>query len=201
MNVSTLGNRNSKTYIKIEGLTGKRTDIILFSDVRAGSKAKEIEGLFRMTKNGNYVTYINSTRNSRGVGIAIKKSISHKVHRRIEDRDTENYIILDVEIKNRRMFLGCVYGPNENNVEFYNKLRRELNSDSWPIILGGDFNTILDQDNTAENLDRIGAGRIPNKLNSTYINNWIKDGEILEPFRAMYPETREISYVSYRGVA
>jgi exonuclease III len=93
MNVSTLGNRNSKTYIKIEGLTGKRTDIILFSDVRAGSKAKDIEGLFRMTKNGNYVTYINSTRNSRGVGIAIKKSISHKVHRRIEDRDTENYII------------------------------------------------------------------------------------------------------------
>ncbi|MFO0007611.1 MAG: hypothetical protein ACK559_41505, partial [bacterium] len=49
MNVSTLGNRNSKTYVKIEGLTGKRTDIILFSDVRAGSKAKEIEGLFRMT--------------------------------------------------------------------------------------------------------------------------------------------------------
>ena len=74
------------------------------------------------------------------------------------------------------MFLGCVYGPNENNVEFYNKLRRALSSDNWPIILGGDFNTILDQDNTAENLDRIGGGRIPNKLNSTYINNWIKDG-------------------------
>ncbi len=43
-------------------------------------------------------------------------------------------------------------------MEFYNKLRRDLSRDNWPIILGGDFNTILDQNNTAKNLDRIGGG-------------------------------------------
>jgi hypothetical protein len=71
LNVSTLGGRNAKTYLKIEGVTGKRSDIIFMSDMRVGGKKKEIEDIFRMTKNGNYVTYINSSRNARGVGIAI----------------------------------------------------------------------------------------------------------------------------------
>ena len=43
MNVSTLGGRNAKTYLKIEGVTGKRSDIIFMSDMRVGGKKKEIE--------------------------------------------------------------------------------------------------------------------------------------------------------------
>jgi hypothetical protein len=35
MNVSTIGTRNAKIYLKIEGITGKRPDIIFMSDVRA----------------------------------------------------------------------------------------------------------------------------------------------------------------------
>jgi hypothetical protein len=69
-----------------------------------------------------------------------------------------------------------------------------------PVIIGGDFNTILDQDGTENNLDRLGLGRVPNRTNSNFINDWIREGTIIEPFRALYPEQREISYLSYRGV-
>jgi hypothetical protein len=55
-------------------------------------------------------------------------------------------------------------------------------------------------DRTADNLDRIGAGRIPNKNNGEFLNEWIREGTVTEPFRALYPEEREISYLSYRAM-
>jgi len=199
LNVSTLGTSNSKTYLKIEGVTGKKYDVIFLSDIRAGEKSKQIEKLFRLTRNGNYVIYLNSTKSSRGVGIAIRRSIAHDVKNILKDGVHENFIILDVELKGRRLTLGCIYGPNENNVAFYNELKNTIEMWDNPIILGGDFNTILDTDPTVNNLDRIGAGRVPNRANSEFLNNWIGEGNIIEPFRALYPEEREISYVSYRA--
>ncbi len=41
---------------------------------------------------------------------------------------------------------------------------------------------------------------MPNRTNSNFINDWIREGNIIEPFRALYPEQKEISYLSYRGV-
>jgi exonuclease III len=141
MNVSTIGTRNAKIYLKIEGITGKRPDIIFMSDVRAANKVKDIEELFRVTKNGNYVTYFNSSKSARG--IAIRRKISHKVNQIRKDEMDENYILLDVEIKGKKLTLGSVYGPNENSVQFYRKLKREVNEMGNSVIIGGDFNTTL----------------------------------------------------------
>jgi hypothetical protein len=85
MNVSTLGTRNAKTYLKIEGVTGKKPDVIFLCDVRANNRGDELERLFRMTRNGNYCLYLNSTRNSRGVGIAVRRAIAHDVKKIIRD--------------------------------------------------------------------------------------------------------------------
>jgi hypothetical protein len=170
-------------------------------DIRAANKGEDLEKLFRMTRYGNYNLYLNSTLNSRGVGIAIKKSISHEIKGIVRDVRNENYILLDIVIKGRRLTLGSIYGPNENNVNFYKEIKRLLGL--WKnnfFIIGGDFNTILDMDRTADNLDRIGAGRIPNKSNGEFINEWIREGSVAEPFRALYPEEREISYLSYRAM-
>jgi hypothetical protein len=76
--VSTLGLRNSKTLLKIEGITSKRADVILLSDVMVKDSGMEIKRLFNLTMNGSYKLYLNSTRDVRGVGIAIKRSIVMK---------------------------------------------------------------------------------------------------------------------------
>jgi hypothetical protein len=68
------------------------------------------------------------------------------------------------------------------------------------FIRGGDFNTILDMDRTADNLDLLGVGRIPNKNNGEFLNEWIREGTVMEPFGAFYPEELEISYLSYRAM-
>ena len=35
-------------------------------------------------------------------------------------------------------------------------------------------------------------------MNSRYLNNWIIDGNVLDPFRVLYPERTEFSYTSFR---
>jgi hypothetical protein len=134
------------------------------------------------------------------VGVAVRRAIAHEVKKIVRDVRNENYILLDIELKGKRLTLGSVYGPNENNVNFFRELKTKLGEfgmNEW--IVGGDFNTILDMDRSIENLDRLGVGRIPNKVNGEFINEWIAEGGAVEPFRALYPEEREVSYVLYRG--
>ena len=53
-NVSTLGGDSNKTFVKIEGITSKKSDIILIVDTRMGLKVKELEKMMQITKNGKY---------------------------------------------------------------------------------------------------------------------------------------------------
>ncbi len=65
-NVSTLGCNNAKTYLKIEGITKKQSDLIFICDVRAKNKGKDIDKLMGLSRNGSYKVYLNSTKESRG---------------------------------------------------------------------------------------------------------------------------------------
>jgi Holliday junction resolvasome RuvABC DNA-binding subunit len=42
LNVSTLGAQNAKTLLKVEGITNKRADVILLSDIRVKDSGEEI---------------------------------------------------------------------------------------------------------------------------------------------------------------
>jgi hypothetical protein len=47
-------------------------------------------------------------------------------------------------------------------------------------------------------LDREGVGRIPNVQNSRILNEWIRNGLVIDPYRALYPENRAVSYIPFR---
>jgi exonuclease III len=199
LNVSTLGSHNAKTFLKIEGITGKRADVILLCDVRAKNRGEEIKKLFNLTMNGSYKIYLNSTRETRGVGIAIKHNIAHEIKGITADLVDENYLLLDLVIKGNRLNLGVVYGLNENKTGFYKKVRKILNESDFKFIIGGDFNTILSNEEGTNNVDRIGNGRLPNSQNSRLINEWITEGFALDPFRALYPMQQEASHIPFRS--
>jgi exonuclease III len=164
MNISTLGKRNAKTYLKIEGITGKKTDIILISDIRAKDKGDELTKMMGLTRNGSYKLYLNSGKESRGVGIAIKRCIQHDIKDRYIGRGDDNLLMLDIEIKGKRVTLGVVYGPNGNDQVFFRNIENKINQWGNRVILGGggDFNTILSTQVGEQNLDREGVGRVPN---------------------------------------
>jgi exonuclease III len=195
-----LGVRNAKTLLKVEGITSKRADIIFLSDIRLKDSEGEVRKLFNLTMNGSYKLYVNSSRDSRGVGVAIKRSISHEIKGTIMDRVDENYILMDMIIKGKRIVLGSVYGPNGNNVDFYGKLKRDIERLGQPFIIGGDFNTILCNEPGGDNVDRKGVGRVPNPHNSRVINQWITEGFAIKPFRVLYPFQTEVSHIPFRSV-
>ena len=66
------------------------------------------------------------------------------------------------------------------------------------IIIGGDFNTVLDNRQGIENLDKVNGGVIPNIENSREINSWQQGWRLVDPFRAKYSMVQEYSYTSFR---
>jgi exonuclease III len=198
MNVSTVGLAHSKTLLKVEGVTMKKSDVILLSDVRAKDRGDELVRLFRLTQNGCYNLILHSTKESRGVGVAIKRSIAHEIKKIVTDGNDENLILVDMVIKGKRIVIGSVYGPNGNNPGFFHELRGKLEQINEEYIIGGDMNTILSDEMGENNLDRIGVGRVPNVQNSRVINDWISRGFAVEPFRALYPMQKEVSYIPFR---
>ena len=68
--MSTLGSSNSKTLVKIEGVTRDKIDILFLCDCRIKDKYHEISRMLGLNKNASYKLYANSDRDSRGVAIA-----------------------------------------------------------------------------------------------------------------------------------
>ena len=198
-NVSTMGGKMSKTFIKIEGVTGKKADILFMCDCRMGRKSKEVEKMFNLSRNGKYKMYINSNAESRGVAIAIKASIYHVVNNIFKDVDG-NIISMEVKIQDTVINLVCVYGPNSNDVDFFRGLKARCDYNGCPTIMGGDFNTVIDNRGGDLAIDRLGEGACPNLQNSRFLNEWIEEGEMVDPFRVLYPEKIEFSFTSFRRV-
>jgi hypothetical protein len=96
--------------------------------------------------------------------------------------------------------MGSVYGPNGNNVNFYNVLRCDLERLGQAFIIGGDFNTIICNEGGLGNVDRKGEGRVTNPHNSRVINQWIEEGFAVDPYRLMYPLQQEVSHIPFRSI-
>jgi len=197
-NLSTVATRNGKTFLKVEGVTRKKSDVLFLSDCRISDKEKEFTKLMGLNMNCSYKVYINSNKDARGVAIAIKRKIFHEVVEMYKSED-QNIILMKVRIKGQLLILGSIYGPNSRDLEFFRQLRNKVVSWNLPFIIGGDFNTVLDDTIGEGNMDREGGGRPPNISNGNEIREWIQDGDCFEPFRTLYPMQREISYIPFRG--
>ena len=136
------------------------------------------------------------------MAIAIKTSVVHEIITEYADRINENYLIYKIKIRGVEIGIGVVYGPNGNNRDFYREIIGICNSmmdTNMEIILGGDFNTVLDGDLTVSNRDLLNrVGNIPNSQNSKILRDWIAEGRIVDPYRFIYPDKREISYIPFR---
>ena len=95
-----------------------------------------------------YKAYFNSyASNSRGVAILFNNNCEIEIHNQYKD-DSGNFLILDVTIDSLQFLLINIYGPNTDVPEFYSKLLEQIEGaySFQYIIIGGDFNLVLDQD-------------------------------------------------------
>jgi exonuclease III len=81
---------------------------------------------------------------SRGVAVLFKNSFEFHINQEIID-ECGNFIILDINIQDYRMTLVAIYGPNEDNPDFFKKLVFNINQfDNSSVIIAGDWNVVQD---------------------------------------------------------
>jgi len=194
--------KKEKTRRKIEEITARindrKIDIILMSECWLGEDPgirQDIENDFSEKK---YELHTNSTQSKRGVAIAIREKVVEKILGFIRDED-ENYLLMICRIQKKVMLIGAVYAPTYNYLpgkqkRFYGDLRNKVKDFQIPIILGGDFNTVLDID-----LDRKNRNYY-NQASGKALRTWLKEGQFCDPYIEKYPDLKDraMSYFSFK---
>jgi exonuclease III len=194
LNVST---RNSKTDLKILAVTKKNCDVILLSDTRLNTD-KQTAALHDLTKkflHKGYNFIHNSKSASRGVAILIKKSLTWSIHRKICDIG-DNFLVLDITISGKKFTLAAIYGPNNDDMLFYDNLLEAVRSvGNTSIVAGGDWNTTWDSSPVHNNIDVINMNNIPSKRRSEKINAIARNLSLTDPYRYLFPTRKEFTFV------
>ena len=90
--------------------------------------------------------------NRKGVAILFKPTFEYKMFKVVKD-PLGCYIIIDIEILNKRMSLVNIYGPSAgDNPDFFIEIENKIHHIGNDLnVIGGDFNCILDVAMDAKN--------------------------------------------------
>ena len=134
--------------------------------------------------------------NKNGVAILFRSTFEYKLHNVKKDPDG-HFIIMDIEILNKRVTLVNVYGPSAgDNPTFLvkiQKLMEEIGNDK--VIMGGDFNCVQDmikdtRNYVTENL------RPQTRLK---IKEMMADNDLIDIFRELYPDKKAFSWRKFNS--
>jgi exonuclease III len=188
-----------KTYAKLIAITKSGSDIIFLSDTRLNSN-KQIAGVNDIEKRCKFLGYSlthNSKTNSRGTAILISSKLKYSVEDTYSDI-LGNILLMLVKIGNVKILLGSVYGPNEDNVEFFQLLTTQIvTMHSDYVIIGGDWNTTLDGRVGANNIDILNMANLPSSNRSRMLNDLCNACNLTDPYRYFYSDAREFTYVPF----
>jgi hypothetical protein len=129
------------------------------------------------------------------VGILLSKKLNYSIHN--EYRDIEgNILLIDITINGNRLTVGSLYGPNNDNENFFQTITdtcRRYKNDQ--IVNGGDWNTTIDQNPVRTNIDTLNMVNIPSKRRSKWLKDMCDNLAVKDPYRYFYPDRREFTYV------
>ena len=92
---------------------------------------------------GEHAWFSNYSSNSKGVAILIRNSVP-LVFKSIFKDPNGRFLIISVTIDNLPIILVNVYGPNNDDPNFFLNLFAEIDKfDDSNLIVGGDFNAVL----------------------------------------------------------
>jgi exonuclease III len=138
--------------------------------------------------------------NSRGVAVLVSKDLDFQINNEFRDNE-ENFLVIDCSINGIKYGIGAVYGPNNTSRAFYNGLsaviRTLRTSGVANIVVGGDWNTTWDRRPVTDNIDTFCMAGLPNTKNSELLENMCIEFGLIDPYRALYPDRREYTYIPF----
>jgi exonuclease III len=198
LNVSDLGSMHH--LVKMYGIAKLKTDVIFMSDVRlcnarGVSNSLNISNTFRTNPYCSYECHFNSNSNKRGVGILIKNNSNISILQELRGAD-DNSLLLKACYQGSVFILVSIYGPNIHCPRFVEILQNDLAAlGDHPVIMGGDWNCTVSPLPPQSNPDVINMNSIPNKRHSELLRNFCTAANLIDPFRAKFPNRKEFTYI------
>ncbi len=125
---------------------------------------------------GSEALFASRTSNSRGVGILFKQNFQYKIHKVIKDVENGNFIIIDIEMNEQQVSLVNIYGPNQDDPNFFENIAAEIEElDNASVIIVGDWNLVLEQHIDTKNYRRENNVRARNQVKAMIQHFDLKD--------------------------
>jgi exonuclease III len=193
LNVSVSSDKQLK---KVAAILAIGAGIIFLSDIRLNADpGSKKSNMFKNSGNNAYNFWHNSTCSKRGVGILISSKLNVTVLKTYKDPDC-NILGLLTEIEGTKVLLVSIYGPNSNNVGFFDFLTSIFDENRQvKSICGGDWNLTYSTDVTSSNIDIINMNAPPSVFRSTKLLELVENFHLIDPFRVLYPTRRDFTYV------
>ena len=190
LNVRGLRERGKRKSI-LEWCRHKKSDILFFQETYS---TQEVETRWKLELGGN-AYFSHGTNHSRGVLVSIAPTLNIKV---IDLKIDEGgrYIILKVDIRGTKILLGNFYFPTRDKekeqIQFLKgveKVISEMWSQEYGLVLGGDYNLIMDK-----NLDYMGLN-IPtrNKFNECF-EDFLDSYRLEDIWRKKNPNEKQFTF-------
>lgn len=164
-----------------------QADVIFLQETNLKNEA---HGKIR-TKWISQVYHSKFSAKARGVAIIIHKNVPFLHKSTIADKEGR-YILVIGEIHFTPITLLNIYGPNLDDSEFFRKTFSLIpDTSTTNLIIGGDFNMVLDT-----YLDRSSTQRVAPSNASNFLNTFIKNTNLFDVWRTLNVTGREYSFYS-----
>lgn len=183
MNVQGLGDKQKRKGV-LDYLRKKKANIYFLQDTHFTNK----EISYIRTQWGYECYFNNFNSQSRGVAIFINSNFDFK-HRSIERDDNGNLIILHCKVNGKDLSLFNIYGPNQDDPNFYNNVKNKLAQIENECILAGDFNLVIDP-----NKDYFNYLHINNPEARDTVLQMMIEFDLIDCWREMHIEQKQYTW-------
>jgi exonuclease III len=192
LNVST---NCPKQLKKVAAILALQTTFVFLSDIRLNLGINSQCDLF----NPRYKMLHNSTSSKRGVAILISSQLHYNIL--YEFRDNNNNMLgVRISIGDCEVLLISIYGPNTNDLSFFQDLRKILNDNqNIPCICAGDWNLTFSTCGTDDNIDILNMNNPPSIYRSGQLAAICEDFSLTDPFRVLHYRSRDYTFVPRHG--
>ena len=184
LNVSGLQNK-TKRLNTFQWIARKGFDIVFLQETHCGSETDCNKWKYEWTGQSYWTTY-----SSNSMGVAILINNKNVVSKEESGKDTlGRWQKLNVTFEDKDYTLINIYAPNNANDRkvFFRNIKETLTNIDMPIIIGGDFNCTLSNQDRRPTSNRIEIGR-------KELNKMIDEHDLEDIYRRRYPDKKEFTY-------
>ena len=185
-NVRGLGNKTKREQI-FSWLKDNNFAICLLQETHSGDGTHDIW----KSDWGNDAFFSGHSNNNEGIGILLNTNYSYTVmqHTNIVNGRLQ---ALDILINDKEITIVNIYGPNNDDTALFNKLEEYMKENQEKtFIIGGDFNTVLN-----ENLDKRNGRLNTHTLCRNKIKHITEIFDLIDIWRDMHPNLRQYTWHS-----